>query len=85
MSASEEQIKTVAKRITMLMRELEAQSLDMVLYAKPLSEGKFPITHVVQVENALTSAITELTRIQKVWIETFKDYEHVTTKSSKSK
>jgi galactose-1-phosphate uridylyltransferase len=64
-----EEIKKLARRITMLMRDLEAYSLDMVLYSKALSQGKFPLTEVVKYENGITSAITELTRIKKAWVE----------------
>jgi galactose-1-phosphate uridylyltransferase len=64
-----EEIKKLARRITMLMRDLEAYSLDMVLYSKALSQGKFPMTEVVKYENGITSAITELTRIKKAWVE----------------
>jgi hypothetical protein len=70
---SDEDIKKLAKRITMLMRDLEAHSMDMVLYSKPLALGKFPQTHIVQVSNALISAITELTRINKAWNDLFKE------------
>jgi hypothetical protein len=69
----QEEVKKVAKRITMLMRDLEAHSLDMVLYSKALSQGKMPVSYLVQVENALTTASTELTRIQKAWVEIFKE------------
>jgi hypothetical protein len=65
-----EEIKKLARRITMLMRDLEAYSLDMVLYSKALSQGKFPMTEIVKYENGITSAITELTRIRKGWVET---------------
>jgi chemotaxis methyl-accepting protein methylase len=68
----QEEIKKIAKRITMLMRDLEAHSLDMVLYSKKISEGKFPVSHLVQVENALTTASTELLRIKNAWAELFK-------------
>jgi hypothetical protein len=64
-----EEIKKLARRITMLMRDLEAYSLDMVLYSKALSQGKFPLTEIVKYENGLTSAITELGRIRKAWVE----------------
>lgn len=70
---SDDDIKKLAKRITMLMRELEAHSMDMVLYAKPLAEGKFPQTHIVQVANTLESAIKELSRVQHTWLELFKE------------
>ena len=73
---SDEDIKKIAKRITMLMRDLEAHSMDMVLYSKPLALGKFPQTHIVQVSNALVSATTELTRINKAWNELFKEEVH---------
>jgi hypothetical protein len=45
----------------------------MVLYSKALSQGKMPVSYLVQVENALTTASTELTRIQKAWVEIFKE------------
>lgn len=70
--SKQDEIKKIAKRITMLMRDLEAHSLDMVLYSDALSKGKFPVTHLIQVENALTSYATELLRIQKAWSELFK-------------
>lgn len=68
----QEEIKKIAKRITMLMRDLEAHSLDMVLYSKSIAAGKFPVSHLVQVENSLTTASTELLRIQKAWHDLFK-------------
>lgn len=70
---SDEDIKKIAKRITMLMRDLEAHSMDMVLYSKALAEGKFPKTHLVQVENALVTSVKELTRIQQAWTNLFKE------------
>lgn len=70
---SDEDIKKLAKRITNLMRELEAHSMDMVLYAKPLAAGKFPATHIAQVANAIDSATTELTRIKNGWLALFKE------------
>ena len=73
-SRTPDDIMKIAKRITMLMRELEAHSLDMALYAKPLSQGKFPVTHLIQVENALTSAEQELKRIKQAWIDLFKEW-----------
>lgn len=76
-----EDIKKLAKRITMLMRELEAHSMDMVLYSKPLAAGKFPATHIIQVSNAITSCTTELTRINKAWNELFKEELDATPKS----
>lgn len=69
---SEEDVKKIAKRITMLMRELEVHSMDMVMYSKQLADGKFPKTHLVQVENALVTATKELTRIQQAWTTLFK-------------
>ena len=74
---TKEEIKKIAKRITMLMRDLEAHSLDMVLYCDAISKGKFPATHLVQVANALTTASTELIRIQKAWSELFKEEMNV--------
>lgn len=71
-SRSDEDIKKIAKRITMLMRELEAHSMDMVLYSKSLAAGKFPVTHIVQVSNALESATKELSRINGAWLALFK-------------
>jgi hypothetical protein len=68
-----EEIKKLARRITMLMRDLEAYSLDMVLYSKALSQGKFPMTEIVKYENGLTSAITELGRVKNAWVEIFKE------------
>ena len=57
----------------MLMRDLESYSLDMVLYSKPLAAGKFPVSYIVSVENALHTSSVELTRIEKAWTELFKD------------
>lgn len=70
---SEDDVKKIAKRITMLLRNLEVQSMDMVMYAKPLADGKFPKTHLIQVENQLVTATKELTRIQQAWTNLFKD------------
>ena len=75
--SKQEEIKKIAKRITMLMRELEAHSLDMVLYSKSLSEGKFPITHIIQVDNALITYAKELSRIEKAWSDLFKEEANV--------
>jgi hypothetical protein len=72
-----EEIKKLARRITMLMRDLEAYSLDMVLYSKVLSQGKFPMTEIVKYENGLTSAITELGRVKNAWVEVFKEKPNV--------
>lgn len=73
-SRSPDDVRKIARRITQLMRELEAHSLDMVLYSKPLSEGKFPVQHLIQVENALTAAEKELRLIKQAWIDLFKEW-----------
>lgn len=69
----EEDIKKLAKRINMLCRELEVTSLDIALYAKPLSQGKFPNKDILLTGNNLSSFCTELYRIEKAWNELFKE------------
>lgn len=64
---TEEEIKRLAKRITMLIRELEVTSLDLVLYSKPMAEGRFPKTHITIVANELEKYANELRRVKEVW------------------
>lgn len=71
MLPSEEDIKKLAKRIPKVTQELEAESLDLVLYCKALSLGKFPDKHILLVSKNLQDAHTELGRIIKVWNEMF--------------
>jgi len=66
-----ERIKKLAKRFPKMTQELEIEALDMMAYAKPLSEGGFPATHLIQVENRLTKAHTELSRIIKEYQSIF--------------
>lgn len=68
-----EEILKLAKRITMLIRELEVTSLDVALYAKALSKGNFPISYVLEIDKTLEHADTELKRIHKGWFEVFKE------------
>lgn len=73
-SRTPEDVMKIAKRISLLIRELEVTSLDMAMQAKPLASGKFPPTHLVQVENSLTSYENELRRIKQAWIDLFKEW-----------
>lgn len=70
---TEEDVRKLAHRIILLLRDLEVHSLDIALYSKPLAAGKFPINYILQEEKAMTSAITELSRIQKAWCDLFKE------------
>jgi hypothetical protein len=73
-SRTPEDVMKIARRITQLIRELEAHSLDMAFQAKPLATGKFPVSHLVQVENSLTSFENELRRIKQAWVDLFKEW-----------
>jgi hypothetical protein len=73
-SRTPDDVLKIARRITQLMRGLEAHSLDMAMYSKPLSEGKFPVSHLIQVENALTASEKELRLIKQAWQDLFKEW-----------
>ena len=68
-----EEILKLAKRITMLIRELEITSLDIALYSKALSKGNFPKSYITEIDKALEQSDTEINRIRKVWNEVFKE------------
>lgn len=73
-SRTPEDVMKIAKRINMLIREMEVSALDMAMQAKPLSAGKFAVTHLVQVENSLTSYENELRRVKQAWVDLFKEW-----------
>jgi hypothetical protein len=60
-----------AKRIILLLRELEVTALDMGFYSKALSRGSFPRSYVNEIGSQLEHGITELSRIHKGWQEIF--------------
>ena len=64
-------IADIAKRIPRATRDLEVESLDMILYLDALSKGKFPASHLEATGSSLERAHTELGRILKVWNEVF--------------
>lgn len=66
-----ESILKLAKRISLLVRELEVTALDMAMYSKALSKGNFPRSYVESVDKDLEHADTELNRIRKGWFEAF--------------
>jgi hypothetical protein len=66
-----EAIMKVAKRLSLLIRELEVTSLDVAMYAKTLSKGNFPRSYVKDTQSQLYHAITEIQRISKLWDDTF--------------
>jgi hypothetical protein len=70
----QERFETVmknAKRITLLLRELEITALDMGFYAKALSKGNFPRSYVNEIASQIEHGVTELGRIHKSWQESF--------------
>ncbi len=69
----QEEIAKLAKRISLLIRELEVTSLDVMVFQKSLAKGNFPRSYVNDVNNLLTHGITELGRIQKAWADVFKE------------
>lgn len=62
-------VEKIAKRIGMLCRELEVDSLDLTMYSNAYARGGFPKTHIVQVTNRLEGYEKEIERIKKKWTE----------------
>ena len=70
---SEEDVKKLAKRITKPCQDLEVESMDIVLYCKGLSQGKFPAKYIDSVTKVLETSHAEIGRITKAWKEMFGD------------
>ncbi|MBT9146156.1 MAG: hypothetical protein DDT42_02038 [candidate division WS2 bacterium] len=69
----QEEITKLAKRISLLIRELEVTSLDVMVYQKSLAKGNFPRSYIKDINSLLTYGVTELGRIQRAWEDIFKE------------
>lgn len=74
----QEAIQKLAKRVNMLMRELEVYSLDMTMYSKSLAKGVMPRNYVTDVGNMYMEASKELRLVSEAWTNLFKEIENAT-------
>jgi hypothetical protein len=68
-----EAIQKLAKRVNMLMRELEVYTLDMSMYSKSLSRGHMPRNYVEDVGRLYSDASKELRLVSEAWTNVFKE------------
>jgi len=66
-----EQIFALTKRIPKVTQAIEVEGLDIIMYLKPLSEGKFPSEHILAVTTNLEKSLTELESIINKWNKIF--------------
>jgi hypothetical protein len=66
-----EQIFALTKRIPKVTQALEIEGLDIIMYLKALSEGKFPAEHIMSVSTNLEKAIGEVESILNKWNKIF--------------
>ena len=66
-----EQLYALTRRIPKITQALEVEGLDIVMYIKTLSEGKFPSEHILNVSSSLEKIITEVESILNKWNKIF--------------
>lgn len=69
----EQEIRKLAKRMSMLNREIELSSLDIATYAVPLAKGQFPTQWSKDTNKLFQEYSTEMLRIAARFSELFKD------------
>jgi hypothetical protein len=67
------EIKKIAKRMSLLIREVEVASLDIMINSTILSKDKFPTQYFKDTAKVMSDYATEMVRISEAWNRLFKD------------
>jgi hypothetical protein len=67
------EIKKIAKRMSLLIREVEVASLDIMINSTILSKDKFPTQYFKDTAKVMSDYATEMIRISEAWNRLFKE------------
>lgn len=68
-----EEIQKLAKRLSLVTRELEVRALDIAMFSNALSRGDFPRSYVEEFTKYLEESSKEMEKVKRIWIGLFEE------------